>query len=359
MLGCDWDPANALLWGSLRDTTGYKAIRTFDPVGLTYADVDITRCGQLRTCRYLDRMVLCDVATGELAFYATTGSRVARERFTPPTGDVLLWTLRAWGTHLAFLISRYDGTYIAIYDVQVSSSPTTRDHVFTPAAFYRVSSEQTSYGSNGAFLTIRTDALGAQYGFGFAGSEWFTLGSLFDGVIPAADFSEKSCAAAAKDIALVTGSILHVDNFKVLRLINRNTLGDGAPVADYGAPIERTRQPISDIYRASVEVKGTSQAGAAISEIADASDNHGDSARRLTVTADLVSTPGMALATAASLLAFVSRVRGAESDSVIDEGDPVQPFDKVTVGGRDLILFKLATDLATGTHALDLLEVVS
>jgi hypothetical protein len=147
-----------------------------------------------------------------------------------------------------------------------------------------------------------------------------------------------------------------VDRYKVLTIVNRNALSTGEAVTDIGIPLTSTRYPVSELYRAAVKVSGTDSSGSPINEI---QGDQGDSARRLDVDSDLVTTPGMALACALVTLAFVSEIRRQRNVTVEDDGTLLSVFDRVTLEGVSYVIYKISTDLEQGTHDLTLLEIVS
>ena len=139
-----------------------------------------------------------------------------------------------------------------------------------------------------------------------------------------------------------------------MSVLNRKTLGGGDVIADLGVPLTSIRMPVSEVYRSSVAVTGTDSSGETIKEV---QGDSGDSARRLTVSSDLITTPGMALACALTTLQFVSQVREQRNVTVIDDGTPLAAFNRVTMADKTWLIYRIETDLEQQTHALTLLEL--
>jgi len=371
---CYYDKGNA--------TT--QKIRRYDP-GVGFIDVSASGIGgHFRTVRYLGStlLMMVDIYTNDLWFWTNLNSgtvakpsRIIRwvDAVDPrrSTSDVVLhWTARTWGVGpliggqpsalwFSFMFVRDSKTFMAIYD----ASGTLNDwHL---VATYPVASAGPFYaaagGSNSArlpkrhaFQTVFKDATGEEFSIGYSAGQWFVMATHYAGVIRYADFKDASCAKAARDIAVILDSVVDFDAFGVMTIRNRKALGSGDPVMDLGTPLTCTRYPISENYRSSVTVKGTDSSGAAISETVG---NTGDSARRLTISSDLITTPGMALACAMTTLEFVSQIREQRNVTVLDDGTPLAVFDRVTMAGKTWLIYKLETDLEQQIHTMTLLEL--
>jgi hypothetical protein len=332
--------------------------------------------GWLRCVRCLNfsYMMMVDVDTNDLHFYDPIGAAAGSVplhtiEWGHPTDVILHRTARVWGVGsivggvqgtrwFSFLFERGGQTWMAIFE-----TPATVD-TWTFVGSYRIaaslcnptggnlSSRRYKY----AYQTILTKSTGEQLAMGYAAGEWFVLATYFAGVIRYADFSDSSCAKAAKDVATVLGGMVNFDQFKVMTVVNRKDIGSGDVVADLPVPIESERRPIAETYRASVQVTGSDRDGNSISEI---QGDQGDSASRMTVDSAMISSPGMALACGLSTLQFVSQIRGQWNDSVIDDGTPLAAFNRVRRhDGRECVIYKMDTDLEQQTHELVLLELV-
>jgi hypothetical protein len=265
------------------------------------------------------------------------------------------WTARYIDGFIVWVCRGRDGlgSYLAVLEVATWSmtsiykvSSLVSVDALTPSSPFA-----DSLGTH-ARLTRWTLPTGRTILAGWAGGEWFLVSFRFDGVIRYADFSESSCAAAARDLGVVVNAIVDVSAFRTLSLRGRLGLGSGDSVADIGTPIEEIERPLSDFYRASVSVTVNSSAD----EPDVVAGDTGDSARRLELSSDLVTTPGMAVAAAVSTFQFCSRIRAQRDVTIGDTGRAVFPFQRVTLRGKEWVVYKVETDLAENESDLVLLE---
>ena len=335
--------------------------------------------GHLRSIRYLNTNLLCfvDIYTNALKFFSGADCTV---NTLPPwkgvidwpntTDHIYHWTMRAWGTGesvggvqgtrwLTFLVGRRNETWVWV----VETAGDVR--YWRIVAEYRLSYRGPDISDSASSLeqfrrrpnvhsTVFQNGDGEQMYYVFISGDAFVLATRYAGVVRYADFKDSSCAKAARDVATCINSVVDFNQFGVMTVRNRKALGDADPVMDLGVPLTSTRYPISEVYRSSVTVKGRDSNGQEISETQGAS---GDSARRLTIESDLITTPGMALACAITTLQFVSQIREQRDVTVIDDGTPLAVFDRVTMGGKTWLIYKLETDLEQQIHAMTLLEL--
>jgi len=336
----EYDPVNDRVWVSSYDSLGVRKFSWIPAAGGAYTSFDSTRSGRLRLCRLHNALILVDDVTTAMRFYDLTTFALVREIvFTG--GAPIGWTIRAWDNWLVFLYEQNAITHVAIYD-------TTN---WTFVAAYTLSPSVRTF----RFLTVQTLASGRRVGVAFAGGEWFVLSLRYDGVVRYADFDGASCGAAASGLAIVTNSIVDVDNFKTLSLRHRLKLGTGEVIADLNAPFGQMRRQVSELYRASVSVKGKSPSGVDIFVIAGAT---GDSARRLEIESKLANTVGMAVATAVATFQFVGAVR-SQFDVKVRVTAPLRFGDRVSSGGKNLFAYKGSRDIERDLYDLTLLEVVA
>jgi hypothetical protein len=258
-------------------------------------------------------------------------------------GYPILWTARAWNDYLVFLFQQGDAIRLAIYETTLWSL----------VAAYTIANDIVSFR---CYLTLFPLTDGRTVVAGFAGREWFVLSLRYDGVIRYADFEDKSCADAAAQLAIVTNSIVNVDNFKTLSLRNRRGLGRGDAIRDLGVPLDDEERPLSEVYRSSVEVSGKLNTGGTISVVVG---DAGDSASRLKIDSKLVSTSGMAVATAVATLQFVSAVRSQREVTVLDEDNVLKFGDRVILSDKAMVVYKGELDIEERVQHLTLLEVVT
>jgi len=363
------DPNGSGVYVSCRNTAGSREFRYWNG---TFNTISTSVSGGLQIIRYPPNgrlLVMVDDLTNDILLWnlpplARTLGRTIK--WLNATDRILPWTMRSWGNTtyggalskrwFTFLFQRYGETWVAVYDARGPYS----DWSFVAA--YRVSGETSPQGFLGtpsviqsqSYQTVMKDSTGEEYIAGFAGKQWFVLSTSYAGVIRYANFKDSSCAKAARDIAIILDSVVNFDPFKVMTILNRKALGSGDVVKDLGVPLTSTRYPISELYRASVTVSGTDSNGGSINET---QGDSGDSARRLTISSDLITTPGMALACALTTLSFVSQIREQRNVTIIDDGDPLAVFDRVSLDGREWFIYRLETDIEEQTHTMTLLEL--
>lgn len=257
-------------------------------------------------------------------------------------GYPLLWTARAWNGYLVFQFQQGETVRLAMYETGT----------FGFVAAYTIASEIKSFR---CYLTLFALADGRTIIAGYAGGEWFVLSLRYDGVIRYANFDGKSCAAALAQVALITNSIVNVDEFKTLKLANRRGLGRGEPIGTLDFVLEEDVFAISELYRSSVEVKGTLDTGGSIAVIVG---DEGDSARRLSLSAELVTTSGMAVATAIATYQFFAAIGGQRDLTARDDGDALKFGDVVLRNDKKHVVYKGERDLEQQIQHLTLLEVI-
>jgi len=337
---CEYDPVNDRVWVSSYGTDGTRKFSWIPAAGGAFTSYDATRSGEMRLCRLHNVLILVDDVTEAMRFYDLTSLTLIRE-ITFPYGLPVAWSIRAWDEWFVFLVDEDGRSRVVIYET--SGWTFVSAYLLSPNKTYR------------RFLTIQTLTDGRQVGIIFAGMEWFVFSLRYDGVVRYADFDGASCGQAANDLAIVTNSIVNVDNFKVFSLKNRLALGRNDAVDNIGTAITSKRRPVSEMYRASVSVTGQSPSNEDIKVIVG---DTGDSARRLEISSNFATTYGIAVATAIATQQFVERIQG-QWDVTADDDGPVLKFgDRVTMGDRSLFVYKAEVDLEQQQQHLTLLEVV-
>lgn len=337
----EYDPVNGRVWVSFQDTLGTREVRYIPEGGGAFTTFLGSTSAGLRLCREHNLLILVDDNTGVISMYDLTSLSLVRQ-ITFDYGFPLAWTFRAWDNWLAFLYEQDGTTRVAIYDTD--NWEFVAAYLLSPSRGVR------------QFLTVWTLSDGRQVGAAWAGAEWFVLSLRYDGVVRYADFEGDSCGAAARNLALVTNCVVNVDEFKQLSVKNRMNLGTSDVMATLATPIESSRRPVSEVYRASVEVTGKSPAGLDIDIIVGET---GDSARRLSVKCDLATTAGVAVAAAIGMQQFFGSVREQRDVTVADAEDVYRFGDAVELGGKRFTVYKGELDLEQNTQQLMLLEVVS
>lgn len=365
----EWDTVNNILWISYQVvyysllSPSIRKLLWWRAVDSTLVTIDAAASGQLRMSRdmgstgymaFFDCAIRTDngpVANGTLKLFhcpqvpsvSTTPKYTKALAYDYP----LLWTLRFWSNRFAYLMQRPDGVYCQVFDVE--DDGTSGGERFSPLVDFKVSSLRDSSG----FLTPVTWNDGNRMLVGYVGEEMFVVSDRYDGVVRYADFKDSSCAKAISDLAIAISGIAVVDDNKRITITSRRMLGSGDVVADLGVPLASKRRPIAETYRSGVVVDWTDAQGESGREI---QGDRGDSARRLSISSDLVTSQGMALACALATLPFVSTVREQRDVTVEDDGTRLHVFDKVTMDGKEWLIYKIETNLDERTHSLTLLE---
>lgn len=326
--------------------------------------------GSLRTIRYAgasDVLIMVDNVTNDIILWNASSLVILRTiPWFNTTDNIITWSMRTWGAGanpsgkawFTFLFERDSQTWMAIYDANGSYNDWYLVSIYRISSTLSIRFGQTIPAKPLSFQSVLTTSTGEELAFGFGGGEWFILSTRFAGVIRYADFKDSSCAKAARDIAVVLDCIVNFDNFNIMTILNRRALASSDIQKELGVPLASMRRPAPELYRSSVEVTGHySAGGAAISEIQSVPGFEADSARRVKVDSDLVTSPGMALACAITTLQFVSQITEQREVTVEDDGTPLAIFDRVSMAGKNWLIYKLDTDLEQETHDLTLLEL--
>lgn len=255
---------------------------------------------------------------------------------------LVLWTFRAFDTFYACVRSS-GGTHVQIWS-QDSSELISDAEI------------SASSGSRNIACVFNAGGTAADQYFGYAGGEWFVVSTQFSAVIPYADFSGKSCAAALRELAVMSGAHLIVDEHKTLRVIGRDSdpMTSSEPI-ELDEPIEQTFQPVWEWIRDGITVSGRDENG---DEVSASTGDTGDSAITLDVSCDLPLTSGLAGALASSYRTWLSPSR-EQLDEVIEEpARRVRVLDLVTRDGRTYKALRVETDLVDMTQRVQLAEIV-
>ena len=195
-------------------------------------------------------MAFHNLVTQKLEFYGAVGHTILATIDVPP-GSPKVWTLR-WFASLSVLAMLYQ------------SGQQTRLRVWSTPNLEQISDIIISSTSSVVpLLTGWTDPTdGTDYPIGFAGKTYFVLSKKFVGIVPYADFSGLTCAAALKELSLLCGCYARVDAYKVGHVLPRLLATRDPNAAELDDPLELEQRPISEDYRASVEVRANDLDGA-------------------------------------------------------------------------------------------------
>ena len=257
----------------------------------------------------------------------------------------ILWTLRQFSTFYACVRKTSDGRTV----VDVWSSSTGE----------LLSSLQIAAATSARNLATIFDVGGTatpNY-FGYAGGEYFTISTEFSSVIPYADFSGKSIAAAARELAIISGAHFYVDDYKTAVILGRNSdpirSAEPIPISD---PLDQMTMPVWEWLRSGVTVSGQDEDGV---DVEASVGDIGDSALTLSVSVDLPLTSGLAGALANSYYSTLGVTR-TQSDEIVLEPDdgPVRVLDLVSRDGITYRVLRVETNFADETQRLQLAEEV-
>jgi hypothetical protein len=348
----DYEPANNRVWVSARRSTDIKIFKYYDVGGASVGFVETlnTVYGNPRSVASLSYM----------AFHRKTGSagagstsmdlyrvsdRLVDRTVTVPT-SLLVWTLRATGAFAA-----------ALY----TSGSTVRVILWSLPDWTQVADYEVAASSGGTrLLTVFEDATRSPSEFvfiGAAGGRYFVLSRYFDGVISYANFEGMSCAAALRELALVSLSVVMVDHYNIGSLRSRSLIESDRNELEVTDPLEQTTLPVWEQYRNSVEVTGESESGDEVRAIAGVT---GDSSHRLELDSKLVTHESIAQVVGAQYHAFLSVSRVQENVTVAeaDMEEPARPFGRlVRMLGRRFLVLEAETDPISREQDLTLVEV--
>lgn len=193
--------------------------------------------------------------------------------------------------------------------------------------------------------------------FGYCGGGYFTVSTEFSSVIPYADFTGKSVAAAARDLAVVSGAHFYVDEYKTAVIVGRDSdpIRSTEPI-ELDDPLDQVTMPVWEWLRSGVKVTGTDESGA---DVEASVGEIGDSALTLQVSVGLPLTGGLAGALANSYYAALGVSRTQTDEEIVEPEDrPVRVLDLVSRGGTRYRVLRVETNFAEETQRLQLAEEV-
>jgi hypothetical protein len=182
------------------------------------------------------------------------------------------------------------------------------------------------------------------------------VSSQFIGVVPYADFSGMSVAKALKELALATMSYIHVDHNRIGLFQGRAIRQEerDAPPIDLTEPLERRSRILWEFYRTSVEVRGETADGTAVTATAG---EQGASARRQTFSSQFVNSEALAFGVATQYLGYLGQRRREEEVTVREQDPTPHVLDKVRLDGRDYLVAEARHDFLQREIELRLYEL--
>ncbi len=273
-------------------------------------------------------VVLFDRATPTLALSAETASPA-------------MATFRRFGGYYAAVVS---GRAVRLWDARTGAV----------VADYRVT---TGTGGAPAATVFDTGGATTPAYVGYVGGTWFVVSTAFAGVVPYADFSDLSVAGALRELAVITGSHLYVDDYRIGHLIGRRSdrIAAREPV-EIDAPIESVEMPVWEWLRRSVKVTGRDEAGA---EIVVEAGAPGESASRLEVEVKVPINLGLASALASAYLDYLGALPAPRQlDETIPEPAerPLRLLDLAYRDGGTFVVLRVETNFADREQRVQLVE---
>ena len=345
----EYDPVNFRVWYSrCRSTGSLRMSYIANPAAPgTLVDLSTTEAGKMRMIRPLSLMAVhlhTDniTPTNRIAIWTLAGAKL--RELTLPSTEIEIWTMRAIEDKVACLY-RLAGEWRCI----IWQYPT-----------WTVESDRSLGGpaSGEAFLTTFDDPEGgARQFFAFAGSTvWASvIAPWYAGIVPLADFSDQSCAAAMADLATVAGTQFIVTPERIGEFRNRLFIDRerDIPILSIDRPLTLTRQPIWEGYRTRVKVTFTDSSGESAEIVRGAT---GDSSRSLDVETQLIQVEGQAEWLADRLASFFSKQRAGAEAEVMETG-PVHAGDRIYIAGDPYLVLESNHDPAGRRHEFSLVAI--
>lgn len=318
------EPINNKIWISVGKRNGpagaFDGVKIWKDATLTTLIEGNGERGPLRMIRQLGRMFQ-SCANGQVRLWDVTTQTIALSVGDQP--ELQAWTARLIGQHICVIYRKSGTGRLRIYDYRTLGV----------VADYEISNRKQP--NQFSFLTLFEDGSDEGVGIGWYGRRYFALSRQFAGVIPYADFGDRSCAAALKDLALASASIISVNHYKSGALRSRTFLDPLRPRHAMPIPLSRSTHPLWEFYRNSVEVTGKAPDGDEVRAIVGET---GDSAHRIGLSSSMISTESIAQAIGAIYLRFLSRLRVQEDIEIED------------LGTQELVSFLDHADLDSAQH---------
>lgn len=255
---------------------------------------------------------------------------------------VIGWTFRAMQTFYCAVRQQAGKTYVTVWNQSDGSL----------AADYQISTTTSNYNFGTVF---DAGASITPYYWAYGGGVHYIVSTAFSGVIPYADFSGLSVAAALKQLALISGSHFYVDAYKTGNLLGRKsaTLVSQIPktIPD---PLTQVEMPVWEWLRLGVHLTGKDEFGA---DIETSVGSLGDSAAVLDVSLKMPITSGLATAVANAYYQYLSTSRGQWDEDIPEPADgPVSVLDLVERDGREYRVLRAATNYLERRQTVQLVE---
>ncbi|HLC28922.1 MAG TPA: hypothetical protein VJL07_05705 [Dehalococcoidia bacterium] len=354
----DYDPVGDWVWVSYQRAGSDGALKR---VRLSDADVAFVVTSaparsQVRCLRALNAMMFYRPDDRTLTAYAlgtTEGTVVAT---MPQNSYPYLWTLKAGGQTVAVLYALFGRTRMRVWDYSWVLLADFEVHGNAWGGW----NTTTTYSNRFPILSVVPDEAEDVY-VGYAPSlttgtgKFFCASRSLVGVVKYADFGDLSCAAAIRELAVASCAILRMDpDGNGLMAGRAHAVLPTQAIPEIPDPIEREQLPISEVYRASVLVKGKTEDGEEFEEIAG---DAGDSAHRLEIQGQLVTTRSLAATIANLYASFLAFPRREEKLTIRDDGTLIAALDEVSFDGRRWLVLESSLDIGDQERELRLIEL--
>ena len=331
--------------------------------GAAFQDIDASHGGFLR---YLRRLKLVafhefDPSASGAIIKRTTNlhlydpvTRLKVKTVTVPL-ELRAWTLRVFGDWIGALYALGPTTRLIVWD---KNWKVVSDLEVAQKASVYPQDRNLTAGIDlwTGYLTVFTEpATNIEVLCGTAGGQIFVAATYFAGVFEYADFSGLSVAGALREVALGTLSYVTVDNYRIGSLSSRLPMGlaSDPPATRLDVPLEQQSWPLWEFYRTSVEVTGRTVAGIEISKIAGVT---GDSQHRMSLSSQLVQTPGLAEVIATFYVGLLSRKLRQEEVTVAETGRLLHVLERAVLDGVKWTILELTFSGADREYNLRMVE---
>lgn len=268
------------------------------------------------------------------------------------TGNIHVWSMREFDRYIAALYVQGEETRCRCWD----------NETLQVAADFKVADGDDvwmNYLTRVQITSDREALVGVVQSEVGAIPRPFIISTFYDGVIAYADFEGQSCAAALRDLAILTLSHLHVDRHGTGIIQSRGSVlgAFNEEPTELPDPDEWTHNPwAQDFYRTSAVITGKEPTGQREDIEALAGDT-GDSANRLEISSQLIQTEGAAQAIGSAYSEFFSKERSVEEITLTDPGTIHHVLDLVRLQGQLYKVLEATYDAETGEQDLKLLQM--
>lgn len=273
-------------------------------------------------------------------YNATTGSGTPIDTVTFPINPQMS-TLNSFDGKMRAAVLYFTGglAYVRIWNISTGTWVSEGDYLVAEetgtatAQTYYTGNEWVWWGSVGT------------------GPSYFLVSRSFGGVIPYADFEGLSCGAALRELAILTGSFVTVDEFGIGSFVPRSYVIRDRSTEELADPIDMQRKSLSENYRDSVKVAGTAADDTDFEVVAGV---RGDPSKQLEISSPLIQEEPLAEAVAALYASLLGSVVPQAEATVREPAERLRPLDRIRLAGRDWDVLDAELDLEDETQKVKL-----